>query len=54
MESGAQPHKESERIQQVKRAIARLIDGYGEGVLEKNEFEPRIRGAKERLCNGSA
>jgi site-specific DNA recombinase len=49
MESGAQPHKESERIQQAKRAIARLIDVYGEGLLEKNEFEPRIRCAKERL-----
>lgn len=39
----------TKRIQQVKRAIARLIDAYGEGLLEKNEFEPRIRGAKERL-----
>jgi site-specific DNA recombinase len=36
-------------IQKVKRGIARLIDAYGEGLLDKGEFEPRIRGAKERL-----
>lgn len=39
----------TKRIQQVQRAIARLIDAYGEGLLDKNEFEPRLRGAKERL-----
>jgi len=37
-------------IQKVKRGIARLIDAYGEGLLDKGEFEPRIRGAKERLA----
>jgi site-specific DNA recombinase len=37
-------------IQKVKRGIARLIDAYEEGLLEKKEFEPRIRGAKERLA----
>ncbi len=36
-------------IQRVKRGIARLIDAYEEGLLEKTEFEPRIRGARERL-----
>src|SRR5262249_50713548 len=36
-------------IQKVKRGIARLIDAYGEGLLDKEEFEPRIRAAKERL-----
>jgi site-specific DNA recombinase len=36
-------------IQKVKRTIARLIDAYSEGLLEKGEFEPRLRGAKERL-----
>jgi site-specific DNA recombinase len=34
----------------VKRGIARLIDAYGEGLLDKSEFEPRIRRAKERLA----
>jgi site-specific DNA recombinase len=41
----------TKRLQQVKRAIARLIDAYSEGLLEKNEFEPRLRGAKERLTS---
>ena len=36
-------------IQKVKRGIARLIDAYGEGLLNKREFEPRIRTAKDRL-----
>jgi hypothetical protein len=36
-------------IQRVKRGIARLIDAYEEGLLDKMEFEPRIRGARERL-----
>jgi len=34
---------------QVKKGIARLIDAYGEGLLEKSEFEPRITAARERL-----
>jgi site-specific DNA recombinase len=36
-------------IQKVKRGIARLIDAYEEGLLDKSEFEPRIRTAKDRL-----
>lgn len=38
------------RIAQVKRGIARLIDAYREGLLEKEEFEPQIRASKERLA----
>jgi site-specific DNA recombinase len=36
-------------LQKVKRGIARLIDAYQEGLLNKKEFEPRIQQAKERL-----
>jgi site-specific DNA recombinase len=36
-------------ITQVKRSISRLIDAYGDGMLEKTEFEPRIAAARERL-----
>ena len=36
-------------IQKVKRGIARLIDAYGEGLVEKAEFEPRVRNFRERL-----
>ena len=37
------------RIQKLKGAIGRLIDAYSEGLLDKDEFEPRVRKAKERL-----
>lgn len=36
------------RLAQVKRGIARLIDAYSEGLLDKEEFEPKIRQLKER------
>ena len=36
-------------IQKVKRGIARLIDAYGEGLVDKEEFEPRVRAFRERL-----
>ena len=36
-------------IAKVKNGIARLIDAYSEGLLDKAEFEPRLRRAKERL-----
>lgn len=36
-------------IAQVKRGIARLIDAYEEGLLDKAGFEPRVREAKARL-----
>ncbi len=38
------------RIAKSKRGVARLLDAYEEGLLEKDEFEPRIRQAKERLA----
>src|SRR5205823_3052468 len=44
---GAEPLAKG--IAKVKRTIGRLIDAYSEGLLEKEEFEPRLRAAKERL-----
>jgi site-specific DNA recombinase len=41
--------KLSDQIEKLRRGIARLIDAYGEGLLDKNEFEPRIKSARERL-----
>jgi len=35
----------------VKRAIARLIDAYEDGLLTKEEFEPRVRQSKKRLAH---
>jgi site-specific DNA recombinase len=43
-------HNVTARIGQLKRGIARLIDAYSEGLLEKEEFEPKIRASKERLA----
>jgi site-specific DNA recombinase len=37
-------------IAQVRRGIARLIDAYEEGLLDKWEFEPRVREARARLA----
>ena len=36
-------------MQKVRRAITRLIDAYQDGLLNKSEFEPRIKSSKERL-----
>lgn len=37
-------------IQHVRRSISRLIDAYEAGLLEREEFEPRIRAARDRLA----
>src|SRR3954470_20241190 len=36
-------------INNVKRMISRLIDAYGDGLLDRSEFEPRISAARTRL-----
>jgi len=36
-------------ISKLQRGIARLIDAYESGLLEKNEFAPRIQKARQRL-----
>src|SRR6516165_5160818 len=49
----AGPDQEVEHLgklmRNVKRMISRLIDAYGDGLLDKSEFEPRITAARERL-----
>src|SRR5215470_16858359 len=53
----ARPHRakwetpESLRAQiaKLQRGMARLIDGYAEGLIEKGEFEPRIKRIKQRV-----
>lgn len=37
------------QIQKLQHGIARLIDGYAEGYIDKAEAQPRIRRLKERL-----
>jgi site-specific DNA recombinase len=36
-------------VRNVKRMTSRLIDAYGDGLLDRSEFEPRITAARERL-----
>jgi len=37
------------QIAKVRRGIARLIDGYADGLIDKQEFEPRIGQLRDRL-----
>ncbi|HEY2786646.1 MAG TPA: recombinase family protein [Fimbriiglobus sp.] len=49
--TGSRPSEQVDKlIAQVRRGIARLIDAYEEGLLEKDEFEPRVRESKTRLA----
>ena len=41
--------KMSMQIQKMDRGVGRLIDAYGDGLLDKSEFEPRLKSARERL-----
>jgi site-specific DNA recombinase len=47
--SGREAEHLHKLIANVKRMISRLIDAYGEGLLDKSEFEPRISAARQRL-----
>jgi site-specific DNA recombinase len=42
--------KLQKQANQGRRQIARLIDAYGEGLIDKTEFEPRIHGARDYLA----
>ena len=48
-ESGNESHLQA-RIQKVKCGIARLVDAYEDGLLERSDFEPRIRRSRDRLA----
>src|SRR5207245_7604605 len=37
------------QLGKVRQGLARLIDSYAEGLLEKHEFEPRITRLRQRL-----
>ena len=49
-EEDALAHLKGE-MTKVRHSIARLIDSYADGLLEKSEFEPRIKGQKQRLAS---
>ena len=37
-------------IKKARCGMSRLIDAFGDGLLERGEFEPRLRAARERLA----
>src|SRR5205823_2909616 len=47
--AGADAASLKQRIAKVKKTLARLIDAYTDGLVEKEEFEPRVRAARQRL-----
>lgn len=47
---GAESAGLAKRVAAVRKGISRLIDGYSEGLLEKEEFEPRLQAARARLA----
>ncbi len=54
MSSASQDHPEQPagldtQLGKLRRGIARLIDSYAEGLIEKPEFEPRVTRMRERL-----
>jgi site-specific DNA recombinase len=45
-----QPHRKLEaQVSKVRRGIARLIDAYEQQLVDKSEFEPRIKAARQQL-----
>ena len=47
---GREVEQLNKMIKNVKKTISRMIDAYGDGLLEKSEFEPRVLAARERLA----
>jgi site-specific DNA recombinase len=51
LDHGASDVRALERqVQTLRRGIGRLIDSYAEGLIDKEQFEPRVRRLKERMA----
>jgi site-specific DNA recombinase len=50
-ETWERPERIASLIKKAKRGIARLIDAYADGLIEHDEFQPRIQSAKKRLTD---
>jgi len=46
--------KQQAYMKRIERGIERLIDAYGDGLLDQSEFEPRIKSMRERLAKMAA
>jgi site-specific DNA recombinase len=40
----------AEQMGKLRQGVARLIDSYAEGRIDKDEFEPRITRVRQRLA----
>jgi site-specific DNA recombinase len=40
------------RVGQLRQGLSRLLDSYAEGLMEKEEFEPRLKRLRERIEQG--
>ena len=53
VQEGAAPSEQianlDRQVTTLRRGIDRLIDSYANGLIDKNEFEPRINGLKQRM-----
>ncbi|MCJ7544417.1 MAG: recombinase family protein [Phycisphaerae bacterium] len=49
-QAGSKPRDPQAMVRHVQRQIGRLIDAYSEGLIGKEDFEPRVRGARQRLA----
>jgi site-specific DNA recombinase len=47
---GPDDQKLRKQLNQARRQIGRLIDAYGDGLIDKAEFEPRIRAARDQVA----
>src|SRR5689334_9619 len=47
--SAAWSFRHGSQIAKLRRAMARLIDGYADGLIDKAEFEPRTTGLRQRI-----
>ncbi len=53
--SGASQHQEHSALEaqvgKLRQGVARLIDSYTEGLIEKDEFEPRVTRLRQRIAH---
>ena len=53
-QAGSKARDPQATVRHVQRQIGRLIDAYSEGLISKEDFEPRVRGARQRLSQFQA
>jgi site-specific DNA recombinase len=52
--AGAEQARTASQVTRLQQSVARLVDGYMEGLLTKEEVEPRLARLRERLAQAAA